>query len=273
MNVTKVSSLLLGLGCCFIASLPCRAQSASRFFQPREDPESFHIELTGSGWLVNPGGVIQANGAPVDLVNDLRVNQGQNTFFGQLVFKPKRRHRIIVEGAPFRLSGTNIIDRSFTYRGRVFNVSETTQSTAKLDYFFAGYQYDLVSNSSGHFGLSVGGAYLSATGTIIGSGTVQSTASKTETIGLPLSGADFRIFPIPHHKFFEVEGGIRGMAFGDYGYYVQASASGGFVVGPISLLGGYRAVNTSLFVSNSAGFPSGLTARLQGPIFSGVFRW
>ena len=249
----------------FTLSLACYGQS----FHGSEDPENFKIEVTAGGWLVNSGGQIQANGAPVDLVNDLGVYQNKGTFYGQFVFKPGRKHRIVVEGTPFRLNGLNTVNRTIVYRGQTFNVSETVRSSATLDYLFAGYQYDVLGGPGGHLGFSVGGAYLSATGTLLGA---QTTASKSQTIGLPLAGADFRFFPIPHHKIFDVEGGIRGMAFGDYGYYAEATGSGGLNLGPFAILAGYRAVNTSIYVNNSSG-PSGLTARLKGPIFSGVFRW
>ena len=29
-----------------------------------ENPENFYFELTGSGWLINSGGTIQASGSP-----------------------------------------------------------------------------------------------------------------------------------------------------------------------------------------------------------------
>ena len=64
---------------------------------------------------------------------------------------------------------------------------------------------------------------------------------------------------------------MRGMGLGSYGYYVQASGSGEVCLGPVTFLAGYRAVNTQLH--ETAGRQNGLTARLQGPIFSGVFRW
>ena len=248
-------------------SLTCYGQS----FHGREDPENFKIEVTAAGWLIDSGGQIQASGAPIDLVNDLGVSQDKGTFYGQLVFKPSRKHRIVVEGTPFRLNGLKTVNRTITYRGQTFNVSQTVQSSATLDYFFAGYQYDVLSGPRGHLGFSVGGAYLNATGNLSAVQT-QTAASKSQTIGLPLAGVDFRVFPISHHKFFDLEGGIRGMAFGDYGYYAEATGSGGLNFGSFVVLAGYRAVNTSIYVSNSNG-PSGITARLKGPIFSGVFRW
>jgi hypothetical protein len=123
----------------------------------------------------------------------------------------------------------------------------------------------------------VGGAYLGASGTLqtqvtAAGSTSTVSATKTETIGLPLAGIDFRVFPLRNHNLFEIEGGMRGMAYGDYGYYVQAIGQGGICLGPFTILAGYRAVNTSIYVTSN-GSPSGLTARLQGPIFSAMFRW
>jgi hypothetical protein len=259
-------------------SVACRFADAQSGLLNREDPENFHIEVMASGWLLNSGGQLQANGTPADFVNDLNVAQRQPTFFGRAVFKPGRRHRIEVEGTPFRLHGLNTIDRSIVYEGRTFAVNQAVTSNAALDYVFAGYQYDFLSSVRGHLGLSVGGAYLNATGSLasqeISGGTTTSVvATKKETIGLPLAGVDFRIFPVPHHRVIEIEGGLRGMDLGDYGYYVQAIGQVGCSFGPFTLLAGYRAVNTSIHVNSSSGNANGITARLQGPIFSGAFRW
>lgn len=235
-----------------------------------ENPEEFKVEVTGSGWLVNSAGTIQANGAPIDLVTDLGAEQQQPTFYGQLVIKPGRKHRIVLEGTPFRITGFNTINRAITYRRQTFNVSETLQSSADLNYFFAGYQYDILSGSRGHLGFSAGGAYANATGTIhsVQTGT---TATKSETIGLPLAGADFRIFPVPGHRILDIDGGIRGMGFGSYGHYVEATANGGVCLGSFTFLAGYRAVNIDLH--QTGGTRSGVSARLKGPIFSAVWRW
>ncbi len=244
----------------------CRAQWAGS----SEDPENFHIEITAGAWLVDTGGQIQASGAPIDLVNDLNAEQGRPTFYGQLVFKPARRHRIVLEGSPFRVNGLNTVTRSIVYRGQTFNVSETVRSNASLDYAFVGYQYDVLSGRKGHLGFSVGAAYLGATGFLQAVQT-NTSATRTQQIALPLAGTEFRIFPLPGHKFFEIEGGIRGMAFGDYGFFAEATGSAGLALGPVTFLAGYRAVNTEIYVSNNGG--SGVTARLHGPIFSGMFRW
>lgn len=235
------------------------------------NPENFKVELTGAAWLVDSSGSIRANGTPVDLVSDLGAKQQQPTFFGRLVIKPGRKHRIVIEGTPFRLSGYNVVDRAIVYRGQTFDVHQTLRSSADLNYFFAGYQYDVLSGSMGHLGFSAGGAYLGSTGTItsVESGT---TATKTETFGLPLAGLEGRIFPIQHHKILTIEGDIRGMDVGSYGHYVEASGNGGINFGHVALLAGYRMVNPDIHSSSSSN-PAGVNAHLKGPVFSAQWRW
>jgi hypothetical protein len=174
-----------------------------------DSPEQFRIELTGSAWIVDSSGTIESGGTPIDLVSDLGAAQQQPTFFGRLVVKPGRKHRIIVEGMPFSVDGYNVVHRTIVYRGQTFDVNQTVRSSASFNYVFAGYQYDLLSGSMGHLGLSIGGAYIDAGGRI-SSVETGSTGSKTETLGLPLAGVEGRFFPLPGHKLLMVEGGLRG---------------------------------------------------------------
>jgi acyl-coenzyme A thioesterase PaaI-like protein len=244
------------------------------------DFENFRVEVTGSAWLVNSGGTIHAggvatradvaSGTAIDLVTDLGVKQRQPTFYGHLVLKPGRKHRIVIEGTPIRLNGTNTVNRTVVYQGQTFTVGQTLQSSADVNYFFVGYQYDVVSAPAGHLGFSVGGAYLNATGTIHGlqSGLV---ATKSETIGMPLAGAEGRVFVIPGRKLLEIDGGVRGMAFGGYGHYVEGTITGGIGFGPLTFQAGYRAESADLHSTSILG--NGVDVHLRGPIFSIQARW
>jgi hypothetical protein len=242
-----------------------------RIYAASENPEDFRVELTGAAWLLDSSGLIQANGTPVNLVSDLGASQQQPTFFGRLILKPRRKHRIVVEGTPFQLSGYNIVDRTIVYHGETFNVHETLRSSAELNYLFAGYQYDVLTGSMGHLGFSVGAAYLGTTGTIT-SVQLGTTATKTETLGLPLVGAETRIFPIPGHHMLLLEGDIKGMDVGGYGDYIEAAGSGGINVGHFAVLAGYRTVNPNIHTSSSHN-PAGVNVHLRGPIFSMQWRW
>ncbi len=235
-----------------------------------DNPENFKIEITGSAWLLDTNGNVQSSGTVIDFVSDLGFEQGQPTFYGKLVFKPGRKHRIVIEGSPFHFTGDNTIHRSITYQGQTFNVDETLKTTSSLDYLFAGYQYDVLSGPAGHLGFSVGGAYLDATATLV-SVQAATTASRTQSLGLPLAGTEFRIFPLPSHKWIDIDGGIRGMDFGGYGHYVEGGANGGVWLGPVALQAGYRVVNATLQRTGSDA--GGIAVRMKGPIFSLVFHW
>ncbi|HXR78568.1 MAG TPA: hypothetical protein VN737_21495 [Bryobacteraceae bacterium] len=235
-----------------------------------DDPEDFRIEVTGDAWILNTAGHIQSGSLPIDLKGDLGVEENKPTFLGRFVLKPARRHRIILEGTPYTLDGRNQIVRSIVYNGQTFNVSDTVVSKASLDYLFAGYQYDVISNPRGHLGFEVGGAYLSADGSLHGlaSGV---TASKSQTIGLPLVGTEFRVFPVPASHLFELNGEVKGMALGDYGHYLQADLNAGLQVKLITFEAGYRFVDANVHQTGAS--PSGVSPRFKGIVAGLVFRY
>ena len=156
------------------------------------------------------------------------------------------------------------------YNGQTFNVSDTVVSKASLDYIFAGYQYDVASNPRGHLGFEVGGAYLSADGVLHG---IESgvTASKSETIGLPLVGTEFRVFPVPASHLFEMNGEVKGMALGGYGHYLQANLNAGLQIKLVTFEVGYRFVDADVHEAGTN--PSGVSPRFKGIVTGLVFRY
>src|ERR1041385_6121140 len=77
-----------------------------------QDNEDFHVEVTAGAWIRGTSGTIQSGTAPVDLKSDLAIGQNEAQFYGRLVLKPARRHRLVVEGFPYSLSGTNQVTRT-----------------------------------------------------------------------------------------------------------------------------------------------------------------
>jgi hypothetical protein len=250
--------LVLSTFTCFGASDPPAAQA-------EKGPEDFRIELTGSAWLVGPTGIIQADGTPINFVSDLAVGSQQPHFYGRLVLKPGRKHRIVIEGSPVSFSGSNTIQSSFVFRDHTYDVSQTVATNANVNYAFAAYQYDPLSGRFGHLGFQVGAAYLGVQGTLDG---IQSGISETKSFqaGVPLVGTEFRLFPIPRHKIVQIEGMFRGMSVGSYGYFVEGGASAGLRFGPVSLLAGYREMFAN--VHQSGDLSEGVALHLKGPIFS-----
>jgi hypothetical protein len=233
--------------------------------QSEKGPEDFRIELTGSAWLAGPTGTIQADGTPINFVSDLAVGSQQPHFYGRLVLKPGRKHRFVIEGSPVSFSGSNTIERSFVFLHRTYDISQTVSTNANINYAFAGYQYDPFSGSWGHVGIQVGASYIGVQGTLDG---VQSglTESKSFQAPVPLIGTECRVFPIPRHKIVEIEGMVRGLPAGGYGYFIEGAASAGLRYGPISLLGGYREMFAN--VHQTGDLSEGIALHLKGPIVS-----
>jgi hypothetical protein len=237
-------------------------------FAQNSDPDSSRVEITGTYWPVHTSGTIRAQGTPVDLRTDLGVNQNTATFTGRLDVKLGRRNWIRVEGTPFRLDGAMSLSRSITYQGRIFTINDNVTSKADLDYFYAGYQFDILARPRGHLGLELGGAYLNATGSIV-SQVTNVTASKSQTVGLPLAGVAFRAFPVHRAIDVEINGEVKGMSFGGYGHYVQAGANVGVGRGHVFIEGGYRLVRADIHDTNSV---NAVSPEFHGPVISLLFK-
>ena len=235
---------------------------------PQTDAEKSKLEITGSFWRMDTAGTLQAAGTPLNLQTDLGVKQAQSTFTGKLVFKPGRKHKILVEGTPYRLDGAQALTRTVTYQGQTYNLNDRITSKASVDSVYGGYQYDFVSNPMGHLGFNVGAAYLNAAGSVT-STTTNVTASKSITVGLPLAGVEFRVFPVRKKILVEFNGEVKGMALGSYGRFVQATGNVGVGWGPILFEAGYRIADFDLHSGNSTTI---VAPRFTGPIFSVVFR-
>jgi hypothetical protein len=234
-------------------------------FAQTEPLENFRVELTAATWRPSVTGTVTALGLPVALHGDLNLDDGW-MFFGKLVFKPARRHRIVVEGSPYDFTGLNNLTRNVTFNGKTYFVQETVASEAELTYVYGGYQFDVISRDRGHIGIEAGGAYLDATGTIRGV-TTGASATRNQTIGLPLAGAEFRWFLLPRSRLLNVNGEVKGMAFGGYGNFFQ----GAFHVGAgnrwITIQAGYQYLNADIHENRSVN-PAGIAPVFQGPIFS-----
>ena len=237
----------------FLLAIPASAQEF----------ENFRIELSTYAWLVSPGGSLQSGIAPVDLQRDLQI-ESQPHFFGKLTVKPARRHRLMIEGVPYRLNGAASVTRQISFAGRTFTVQDFVTSTADIAYVAAAYQFDLVSRSQAHFGLLAGVGYVDATGTLT-SRQFGFSGTEHQSFPLPQAGAEGRIFLLPRRNLLEVDGELKGMSLGDYGGFLQLAVRGGIGIGRhLTIQAGYmRAVSDIHRKDNTRGF----SPTFQGPIF------
>jgi hypothetical protein len=230
-----------------------------------QDFENFRIEVTGSAWRTQVEGELQSGVLPVDLRSDLNLPDTYN-FLGRLVLKPGRRHRIIIDGGPFESSGTNQLSRSIVFNGRTYTIRDAIESTASLTSIYGGYQFDVISRNQGHLGFSVGGVYLNAEGSIR-SATTGGSATRAYDLGLPLAGAEFRVFVIPGSRLLNINGEVRGMQFGGYGHYVRAMPAAGLSLGRITFQAGYAILDADIHENRPVGDRTGVAPRFTGPFF------
>jgi hypothetical protein len=226
-----------------------------------QDPEDFRIEVTASGWSTSLKGDVQAGGIPVDLERDLAL-ENRWTFFGKLVLKPGRKHRILIEGAPYRYEGSNTLERTIDYAGQTYTVREDVASTAELTYVFGGYQYDFLSRPSGHLGIQGGVAYVDAVGEI-SSLTRGVSGRHEERFPIPLAGIEARGFIVPGRV--SISGEVKGMSLGAYGRFIQGGIDAGVTIGPITFMVGYKVLDSDVHEEEGG---SGVRPRIAGPIFS-----
>ncbi len=226
--------------------------------------EDFRIEVTAGWWLRNTSGTIQSGGTPVDLHRDLDIAANEPQFLGRLVFKPAARHRLILEGSPYRLRGTADINRQFTFGGRQYTVRDRVVSEADITYVFGGYQFDFLTGARGHAGLQGGVAYVDATGTL-NSQAFGFSGTETQSFPFPVAGAEFRLLPLAT-PLLQVSGGVKGMSLGDYGHYVDGAINAGIGIGRrLTVLAGYRIADADVHRKDRT---RGFTPRFTGPVFA-----
>ena len=230
-----------------------------------QDVETFRVEIQGSAWLTEATGNVQSGPFPVDFANDLGLKGRHPQFTGRLTLKPGRRHRILLEGAPYRFDAENDINREITFGGRVYRVQDHVTSRAELNYFFGGYQFDVVSTPRGHLGFHVGGAWFQASAQLH-STTLNADAIESHTVGLPLAGVGFR-----YGRRVGVSGSVKGMTLGDLGHYVDGRGQLDVHLGRhVTLQAGYAVLDAE--VRRRSG-NIGMSVRFEGPLFSVALRY
>jgi hypothetical protein len=235
-----------------------------------EGPEDYRLEISASLWRMNAGGTIHADSTGVNLVSDLGVSQRQRIYDGRLVLKFHRKQRFVFEGTPISIHGLNTVNRTVSYFGDQFSVSDTLKSSAQINYVYGGFHHDWVSGSMGRFGTSIGAAYLGLSGRFEDEKSGIDKSNSTP-FGLPLAGLDFRLYLIPHKRWIAMEGAVRGLPAGKYGHWVEGTAGIGGWLGPIGLQVGYRELLVDFHQTGVD--PNGVNLRFQGPAASALWNW
>ncbi len=224
--------------------------------------EKYGYEFTASYWPVTPSGNVLTHGERTDFRSDLGIrNRGLPMFAA--VIKTAERHGFTVEFVPYRFDCENTLTKNFRFGGRTYSAQEKIHSEASINYFFGGYQYDLVRRDRGYLELVAGVAYFGASVDV----QRQQFGSATEDrkLPLPIAGVKFRIFPF-HGDTFNINGEVKGMSYGGFGRYIQPNVNATLAVSRhVRLQAGFNLVDADAHTSDEL---KGFKMRFAGPIFS-----
>jgi hypothetical protein len=258
-----VASLLLLLICTISGQGATEPQTGAD-----DDHENWQIEFTGGYWPLSASGQIQTRFIAVDVEQDLGISGRKSHPVPSLTFQPARKHKITIEGVPYRLNGGNALQRTFQFQGRTFAVQDQIDTKVKLNYVYAGYEYDVISRPHGFAGILAGVAYLQSSARVR-SLTLNQEETVRARVPFPTAGGAARLFPVNGQRF-DIHGEIKGMHFGDYGHYLQSKFGAGFsFTENFTLQAGYAILDADVHNKDES---QGVNVNFSGPFFSVQWR-
>jgi hypothetical protein len=200
----------------------------------------FRYEVSASWLGLTPHGNVLTNSNRVDFSSDLGINHMQSQVAFQLLIMPWYRQGLFFEVIPYRFDGEVTPTSSFRFGGVTYLANEPLSSKAALNFIAAGYRRNMIQGERLDLGFLAGAAYL---GVRAQANSVSAGSSEVKRdLPFPLVGLSTRFTPA--NSRFSFRGESRGMTFGSYGWYFDATGSVGFKISPhVSLEGGYMFVD------------------------------
>jgi hypothetical protein len=198
-------------------------------------------EVSASWLLFAPSGNVQTNSNGVQFGSDLGIDRTQSQLGFWFLIQPWHRSGLFAEFIPYRFDGEQTTTRSFRFGGVTYPPNQSLTAKAKLNYVSVGYMHHIINRAPIQGRLLAGVAYFgvrsSASSPSVGS------AEVNRDVPFPLVGFDAR-YSHAENSQWTLHGGIRGMTFGSYGSYIDATGALAFNLSQhISIEAGYRTVD------------------------------
>lgn len=192
---SAVSAVLAGVVLLWAA--PAAAQ-----FRPPAEPavgEDYNIEGSIVWWNPEPSLIVTSTsigiqGTDVDLVSDLGIEQKRLREF-RLVLKPARKHKFRLNYTPIEYKAEAQVQREFIFNGQLFRIGVPVNTSAKLNTWRVGYEYDFIARSRGYAGVQLDLRY---TDVDIGLATPVRTEFTRQAAPIPTLGFTGRGYPVPY---------------------------------------------------------------------------
>ena len=216
---------------------------------PARPASAFHqatVHVEASAWFPNLDAEAKSSrfgiAGSVVTSDDLGIEDPDVVPSGAVTFRVAERHTIRIDGFGFSVDGSNRIDSTFTFDGRIYPIGTSVTSEADVLFVGAEYGYDLVHNDQVAIGLTLGVRYVSAKASIQAPLLGQQGEGEFQ-VPLPAVGLVLVLHPIPVPLFssLALAAKLSGGTIGEQGSFIDADAGIEWLPIPIlALRVGYR---------------------------------
>jgi hypothetical protein len=263
--------------CVWLVVLACAgvgpAWAQFRAPEPPAIGENYHFELAYAFWSAEPSLIINSEslgivGTDVDLVEDLGIVSKRLRRLN-LVLRPARKHRFKFEYLPIKYEAATNIQREFVFNGQRYRVGLPVNTTASLNTYRFGYEYDFLYRSRGFLGVlfdmkytdvnvelnSPIGLEFTTAGALIPTIGAAGRGYVTRNVAI---GGEFSLFRIPDNLGQDYDG-----EYTDYDFYGLVNFSNN-----VGAQMGFRSVDVFYEVDQDTG-----ALKFSGWYFGGVVRF
>ncbi len=231
--------------------------------------EDYHVEAGVSFWKPTPEIVLNTGGSSTDFdLSDIFQLEDEQFREFRVFLKPGRKHRIRFQYTPIEYAKDTVVNRTFVFQGRTFNVNVPATADFSWKLMRLGYEWDFVATDRGFVGV-IGEVKLNTVEATITSTALASVAATDVKAPIPTFGgiargylassvsvtAEFTGFKLTRDDF-------RGKFF-DFDVYGMAH-----VGRHLGIQAGYRSLDVDYLVDEDTG-----VFKLKGPYFGGVLRF
>jgi hypothetical protein len=231
MGLSRKTVVYLGLLFWISNAISIRA-----FGAPGDELDNAKWKVQANAWLSQPSGNFKDNSNAGTGNFDLQRDFGFGdyvTFSGQVNWRFKRKHHLLLSAEPVVSSRTTTIERTIEWQGETYNVGATVKAHVGSLILTPGYQYDFFRRRTWNLGLLVNlnliytDASLGLAGSATGGGGGSASGSMEKTgrlfAPLPAIGPSFRWYPVPKWGPWYIDGNATAMSFFGYGNFYSAN--------------------------------------------------
>ena len=271
--MTRMGRRTLGMAIMLAAmAAPAAAQYSAPKLTTKAVGETYHIQVAGGLWMVDPIGVLASEqfgiaGSKINFVTDLKYAK-KNFVDLRFELRPSKRNKLYAQYTPISFSSDTTLTREVVFNGQKFAANLPIQTTFNWKVWRLGYELDIVSLPRGFVGITLEGRLTDFGASLKAPATSEFTRAKGP---LPAIGAIARGYLLPQ---LSITGSVSGFKVPDVskdyaGNYIDWDMYATFnVTNFVGVQAGWRKMTTTVTIKKDFG-----DMQYSGLWFGGVVRY